>query len=653
MKKTKLFLLLLSGFISTSLCSQICSSVGSGNNNSLDWENSSTFVFYLSSNNGAPSYISNPFFASGTTCNNNISPFCNPPSPNNDISSSDGWRYVSHDFGQSNNTIECPVFILYNIYSGMLRVFFYKSLTTPSNSAIVALDYKSGAKRTALLEHYGGSVRKAVQVFDNYNKSILIPNTYVLSPSWSHADFITQYDPCTCQSTSAYELKLVSTLNSTVSFTVNGQVNQEIKANQNGGNTQALTVKNASTGLTTIGNVIGIGNGTNPTATQYNNTFNAVSGFFNNIGKVLSVVDFFVGLFSKQPAPPKVTPLVFNVNLSGNGSISTDLTLQKAPLNNPGSNLSNVSIANRPVFNNIMGTFSIISTPQIRYKRYINQTSCYYNYNSYTDDWYQVCDEEHSGQLELVGDIKWVLNPDAQLSVSELVASYVVEGPNGERFETQHFPLDCFKSYKPVVSIGIGMMNELYGNTIPNYQNVFLKISGSFAAPNNQELVFTALYNTNFQDLNNNSYSTPSEILPFAGCSAITPSASFSEIQAVCNSPQYISRRDQFYKSPTNNDNTDFTLKSNTKNNIEMAVSPNPASNNVNLRYSVKTQSNIKIGIYDLAGKMIKDIKNEKNVAEGYYDFSIDLANISSGLYTIVLESNGEKIVKKLSVLQK
>ena len=129
MKKLSYKIALWACLICTQSFSQICFPVSSGNNDNLDWENTPSFTFYLSSNNGAPSYISNPFFASGTTCNNNIFPFCNNTSPYNDISSSDGWRFVTKDFGQPTNTIECPVFVLYNIYSGMLRVFFYKSLT--------------------------------------------------------------------------------------------------------------------------------------------------------------------------------------------------------------------------------------------------------------------------------------------------------------------------------------------------------------------------------------------------------------------------------------------------------------------------------------------------------------------------------------------
>ncbi len=652
MKKNKLFLLLLGGFIGAPMFSQICSPLGSGNNNFFDWESTPTCIFYLSTNNGAPSYISNPFFASGTTCNNNISPFCNPPSPNNDISSADGWTYVTHDFGQPNNTIECPVFVLYNIYSGMLRVFFYKSLTTPGNSGVVAIDYKPLAKRTALLEHYGGTIKNAVQLFDNSNKSILAPNTYVLSPSWSHADFVTQYDPCTCQSASAYTFKLISTSNSSISFTVNGQVKQDVKANQAGGATQAFTLKSASDGLTAVGNLFSIGSGT-PPAPDYNNVFNDIVGFFGTIGKVVKAADFFLGLFKKEPAPPKIMPLVFNVNLTGNGSIETNYPLQEAPLNNPGSNLSNVGIANRPAYNNILGTFSLLTPPEINLNTHMART-----YTSFFDPDYNMHCEEEAGygytQVELSSPIKWVLNPDAQLSVDKLNAAYIIHFANGQKIETPNYPLDCFMEYKPTYYIG-NYYNGCYSwasASLNPITQIEIKIIGNFEAGNNQKLVFTSIYFSTVAGTEIELGYPPESQFPFSGCTSITPSASFSEIQTACNSYQYSSRRDQFYKAPTD-ENNDFTLKNNAKSNVEMIVSPNPASNNVNLQYSVKTLSNIKIGIYDMTGKMIKEVKNEKNVIEGNYDSQIDLTTVSSGLYTIVLESNDGKIMKKLSVLQK
>lgn len=646
MKKITLLLFSLSYFISTPVFSQICSPVGSGNTTTLDWENMSTFTFYLSSNGGAASSTVNPFFASGTSCNDNIVSFCNPPSPNNDISSADGWRYVTHDFGQSSNPIECPVFILYNIYSGVLRAFFYKSLTTSGNSAVVSLDYREDFKRTALLEYYGGSVKNAVQVFNNTYKDIKIPNTYVLSPSWSHADFITQYDPCTCQSTSGYMFKLVSTQNSNISFTVNGQVKQDVKANQANGGSQAFTVKTATDGLSIISSLFGIGNGSAPNA--YSNIFNAASLYYNQLGVVVKAVDFFAGLLNEQPSALKVTPLIFNVNLNGSGTILTNNPLQNAPLNTPGSNLSNVSVPNRPAYNNVLGTFSLLTTPQIRFRTYVEEdcnTESDPDYGSYTN-----CYTQNWAQVECVEDIKWVLNPQSELSVSQLVAAYVINTNTGT-IQSEPFPLGCFNSYKPVYYLGGGTSNSIFpsGNFTPNIQSVFLKITGVFDASNSQKLAFTSLYKVNLQNIYGNEYLE--EQLP-GGCSTITPPASASEIQAVCNSYQYTSRRDQFFVAPNDN-GVGVKGKNGLKNSSELQISPNPANSSVEIQYNLKADSRVQIGIYDLAGKMIKSLANDKGVKQGQYILQVDLSDIASGMYIVQLNVNGKTEIKKLSVMKK
>ena len=644
MKKLSYKIALWACLICTQSFSQICSPVSSGNNDNLDWENTPSFTFYLSSNNGAPSYISNPFFASGTTCNENIFPFCNNISPYNDISSSDGWRFVTKDFGQPTNTIECPVFVLYNIYSGMLRVFFYKSLTTPGNSGVVDLQYLEGSKRTAMLENYGGSVKNAIEKFNNHVNPILVPNSYVLSPSWSHADFLTQYDPCTCQSKSTYTFKLISTLTSNISFTINGQVKQEIKANQAG--SEGLTVKSAASGLSAVGDVFGIFNGQKPD--EYANVFNDLSDVFLGIGKVVTLADFFFGLFKKE-VPAKVTPLVFNVNLSGSGSINTDNPLQKLPFNNPGSDLSTVPTANRPVFNNIMGTFSLLTTPEITLN---NHTTHYYG--SYYDPDYNLnCEEElgvNTTQLE-IQPIKWVLNPSAQLSVDKLQASYIINFWSGRKEVTPNYPLGCFLSYKPHLLVGQSYNSNCSPSRPSDYiTSIELKITGNFTAGNNQKLVFTNLYATNLNGLY--SEDETNDEFPPVGCSTITPSASYSEIENVCNSYSYTSRRDQFYVAPTDDDKNVRT-NGKTKNDAEMLISPNPASGTAELQYSIKEDGKVHIALYDLVGKMIKQVENTEGAKAGYYNLQINLADVPSGMYMVVLNLNGKTVTKKLSVLQK
>lgn len=269
-------MILLVCFVSTTLLSQVCPPTPTGSTKTLDWENATTFTCYLPANNGNPTTLTSPFFQSGLGCNDNIWPFCNPSYPNKDISSADGWRYVTHDFGTPTKLEDCPVFVLYNIYSGMLRVFFYKNIPTLlGNSSVISLEYKESSKRTALLGNYRGRLKDAVQVFDNGSSSgkpVIIPNIFLAAAHWTHADFTTQYAPCTCASPNAYTVKLVTTQTSNVSFTLNGQTKQEIKADQTNGVTNGLTVKNATDGLSIIKSLFSLGAGSAPNS--YSNVFN-------------------------------------------------------------------------------------------------------------------------------------------------------------------------------------------------------------------------------------------------------------------------------------------------------------------------------------------------------------------------------------------
>ena len=652
MKKITFFLFALSCFVNTQSFSQICPPVNSDNTATLDWENEQTFTFYLTSNGGDSSSKRSPFFAIQTSCNDNITTFCNPPLQNKDISSADGWRYVNHDFGRADDPIECPVFVLYNIHSGILRVFFYQSLTVvDGNAAVISLEHAFGSKTTALLEHYKGAVKNAVQVFDNArDKKVIVPNTYLRSPSWQHADFVTQYDPCTCQSASLYRFKLVSTEKSKISFTLNGQIIQEIKPNQLNGATAGVTVKQPDAGLTAIAGLLGV----NASAAQpYIAILNSVSVFYPKLGKIIKVTDFFSGLLKEETAAPKATPLVFNANLSGAGQIETDNPLQQQPLNAPGSDLSNVDTINRPVYNRVLGTFSLLTSPEVNVNTYVNR-----NYNSFYDADYDMwCDEESGygySQIELTSPIKWLLNPSANLSVDKLNAAYIVYFQKGQKIETANYPLECFQYYKPTFELD----NYYFGcyswanQTMNPITRIDLKIVGNFTAGNNQKLVFSSLYNISKTETEVESQ--PTDAFPYSNCSAISPSASESEIHAVCASSQYTSRRDQFFVAPTDNGNKMGRKgKNSLKNSSELQISPNPANSSMEIQYSLKTDSYVKIAIYDLAGKMVKSLANDNDVKQGQYILQVDLSDIASGMYIVQLNVNGKMEIKKLSVIKR
>ncbi len=332
---------------------------------------------------------------------------------------------------------------------------------------------------------------------------------------------------------------------------------------------------------------------------------------------------------------------MFDVNLTGSGNITTTYPLQALPFNNPGSVLSSVPVANRPVYNNIMGTFSLLQTPTIKYTNMTMEDCQTYpdpDYGSYTNCYYDV-----AWQLENLSDIKWVLNPESQLSVDQLVASYVFSSQN-TTYESEHFPLGCFNAYKPVINLGTNTY-------IPDIQTIYLKIVGTFNAPNNQKLVFTSRYNVNLQRIYAAGYTGGTSELPPSNCSSITPPASPSEIAAVCNSSQYTSRRDQFFKATP----TDTYVKGNPKSNadIEMLISPNPASNSLNLQYSIKNEGKVKIAIYDLSGKMVKSLAMYNDAKEGAYALQADLSDVANGMYFVVLDLNGKTVTQKLSVMKK
>jgi Secretion system C-terminal sorting domain len=141
---------------------------------------------------------------------------------------------------------------------------------------------------------------------------------------------------------------------------------------------------------------------------------------------------------------------------------------------------------------------------------------------------------------------------------------------------------------------------------------------------------------------------------PSSGCNSITPPASFSEIQAVCNSYQYTNRRDQFFKAPKNGEaDTQVRGKNNGKTNMELQILPNPANMSLEVQYAIKASGKVKIGLYDLAGKMVKSLAKSEDMKEGYYTLQADLTDVPSGMYLVLLDFNGKTETKKLSVIKR
>ena len=83
---------------------------------------------------------------------------------------------------------------------------------------------------------------------------------------------------------------------------------------------------------------------------------------------------------------------------------------------------------------------------------------------------------------------------------------------------------------------------------------------------------------------------------------------------------------------------------------------PNPFNPNINIEFSVPYNSYINLNIYDISGKKVKSLINN-NMDAGYININWDGINdsgaeISSGIYFVLLEMNNQRFINKVTMLK-
>ncbi|MDD5528912.1 MAG: FlgD immunoglobulin-like domain containing protein [bacterium] len=94
------------------------------------------------------------------------------------------------------------------------------------------------------------------------------------------------------------------------------------------------------------------------------------------------------------------------------------------------------------------------------------------------------------------------------------------------------------------------------------------------------------------------------------------------------------------------------TEETSNKNTFTVKVSPNPFTSNTNVCYSIEKKEKVQVGIYDIAGKLVKQLVNSEQDAgthTAYWDGKNDLGNkIGAGIYFCVVNSGNRKNVSKI-----
>ncbi len=83
----------------------------------------------------------------------------------------------------------------------------------------------------------------------------------------------------------------------------------------------------------------------------------------------------------------------------------------------------------------------------------------------------------------------------------------------------------------------------------------------------------------------------------------------------------------------------------------EFTIFPNPASNQVTLRFYMEEFTNAKITLIDISGKIIS-IVTDTTYDKGFHEINVETGNFSTGLYLAVFETSRNKVFKKLAVVR-
>jgi hypothetical protein len=674
-----------------------------------DWR-STTYTVNVRDQNNAPIQltIESPWYALSSN-NSNVNPFRleNPK----DYEPSDGWVLIQRDFGTSANPINHPYFVLYNKYSGLLRIFVAITKVIGTHTAgVITLTYQDGSYRSAVLEnHTTLPGRNALNEFNNDVEPVRFPNSYSFDiPYWMHADFVTNYDPCTCNELSqlVFDVKLLTTAN--LSFTANGTAQTHIDASGKSGSGARESYAKIGQGIVDAGN--SFHKSTQSALDNLKSIFpsidyaeNPVYNVLPGIGAAVGVANYLYTLFGGSSAP-KAT--VFDINLKANGDITESDSYKNVIFETPGSDNLTLIPPTQLTYNNPLGVFTLLETPQV-----IGSTNLH-----------DLDDVIHAEKYKLANNISFAVNPNSGYSSYDLLAAILIEfsdsraatqvddvnsnlvyeGRVGDKYiwRTHYMPSSCLTD----ISVHIEMPYATFYPTARYVKTILTARStdghGGVFVSNYKvnstwnHLVFhdapfwpstlsghsyaTYLHNVSidrnwkawgFIDVENATFSgapsyqliakevfikpstilTPGVVVMGAlpnGCSASLAPANATAVSAICNSTSYLQRVNPAFRQQTVA--SDDEINSEGKN--LFGAYPNPANNSVTFSYNVEQNSTVSITISDLAGRIIAaPLKNEVRET-GSYEELLDISTIKSGLYIYTIEANGKRFIDRLLV---
>jgi len=430
----------------------------------LDWTNQyyarMIEVPPANSNNWINGQMENPFY---DVNNNNLQHLVNTNFPElQDNKPEDGWELINFSMGQkydtdaSGNLIiqnekeDHPKLILYNRFTGVLRVFVFFQ-----KSGFVNLDYETaviriqssyaplvtGDKVPALFQHIDGVIAPLSDYEKDDRGLSTVNNLEINSGEWIYADFAMSYDPCVC----FYDyIRLYvdvdvidnSTINLGGSITLNGYVDvtnkkgdvdnagliQSIIKSGKKGQTASKTTKGFAEQLAKSSDKLGV----NELKVKQ---FKAIAGIAGTavpyVGAAVAIVDFFVSTGQKKdadskPVEPTRNPITLQGDIKLTGGITNITDGTDYYIEVPGSqNQNSNAIEHIPMYNQPLGVTTMLEAPKIKYATYYAPSNV-----PYRNSWNQ---NLALTQFQVFENPEILVNPASGLELEELKISLVLD----------------------------------------------------------------------------------------------------------------------------------------------------------------------------------------------------------------------------------
>jgi len=82
----------------------------------------------------------------------------------------------------------------------------------------------------------------------------------------------------------------------------------------------------------------------------------------------------------------------------------------------------------------------------------------------------------------------------------------------------------------------------------------------------------------------------------------------------------------------------------------ELKVWPNPSDGEFHISFLHKGQEKVEIKLYDMTGRLLHDLSDEKVEAAGRISVEVDLPDLKSGLHFIRIKSGTASLTRKILI---